>query len=147
MLIGCLGVGFSLLFWDGDLVWSLSGYSLDGVGVGFVMCLHSHSLFLKPALTELKGTCSIVVAVLLPCFWLLVFTFACKSVGLLNCCMLQGIVGKLFIKFNIMWCRYRKFSSLGNYPILEVSFPAVCVMSPAFVFAETPAVGSCGCRN
>ncbi|XP_076446776.1 H(+)/Cl(-) exchange transporter 4-like isoform X1 [Babylonia areolata] len=33
---------------------------------------------------------------------------------------LGGLFGKLFIKFNIMWCRYRKFSSLGNYPILEV---------------------------
>ncbi|KAK7464020.1 hypothetical protein BaRGS_00037984 [Batillaria attramentaria] len=31
-----------------------------------------------------------------------------------------GVFGKLFIKFNIMWCRYRKTSSLGNYPILEV---------------------------
>ena len=38
--------------------------------------------------------------------------------------LLQGLFGKLFIKFNIMWCRYRKFSSLGNYPILEVR---VCV--------------------
>ncbi|XP_070197620.1 H(+)/Cl(-) exchange transporter 4-like isoform X2 [Littorina saxatilis] len=33
---------------------------------------------------------------------------------------LGGVFGKLFIKFNIMWCRYRKFSSLGNFPILEV---------------------------
>ncbi|XP_076468373.1 H(+)/Cl(-) exchange transporter 4-like isoform X2 [Babylonia areolata] len=33
---------------------------------------------------------------------------------------LGGLFGKLFIKLNIMWCRYRKFSALGNYPILEV---------------------------
>ncbi|RUS74798.1 hypothetical protein EGW08_017444 [Elysia chlorotica] len=33
---------------------------------------------------------------------------------------LGGIFGKFFIKFNIMWCRYRKFSKLGNYPIFEV---------------------------
>ncbi|XP_025085374.1 H(+)/Cl(-) exchange transporter 3-like isoform X2 [Pomacea canaliculata] len=33
---------------------------------------------------------------------------------------LGGVFGKLFIKFNIMWCRYRKTSSLGSYPILEV---------------------------
>ncbi|KAL8562214.1 H(+)/Cl(-) exchange transporter 3 [Nucella lapillus] len=33
---------------------------------------------------------------------------------------LGGLFGKLFIKFNIMWCRYRKFSILGNYPIFEV---------------------------
>lgn len=31
-----------------------------------------------------------------------------------------GLFGRFFIKFNIMWCRYRKSSSLGNYPILEV---------------------------
>ncbi|XP_005108895.2 H(+)/Cl(-) exchange transporter 3 [Aplysia californica] len=33
---------------------------------------------------------------------------------------LGGLFGKFFIKFNIMWCRYRKFSRLGNYPIFEV---------------------------
>ncbi|BFZ24566.1 hypothetical protein BsWGS_27604 [Bradybaena similaris] len=33
---------------------------------------------------------------------------------------LGGIFGKFFIKFNIMWCRYRKNSKLGNYPIFEV---------------------------
>ncbi|XP_059157860.1 H(+)/Cl(-) exchange transporter 4-like isoform X2 [Physella acuta] len=33
---------------------------------------------------------------------------------------LGGCFGKFFIKFNIMWCRYRKNSRLGNYPIFEV---------------------------
>ncbi|CAL1532460.1 unnamed protein product [Lymnaea stagnalis] len=33
---------------------------------------------------------------------------------------LGGCFGKFFIKFNIMWCRYRKSSRLGNYPIFEV---------------------------
>ncbi|CAG5122922.1 unnamed protein product, partial [Candidula unifasciata] len=33
---------------------------------------------------------------------------------------LGGVFGKFFIKFNIMWCRYRKNSKLGNYPIFEV---------------------------
>uniref|UniRef100_A0A2C9JMF3 Chloride channel protein n=1 Tax=Biomphalaria glabrata TaxID=6526 RepID=A0A2C9JMF3_BIOGL len=33
---------------------------------------------------------------------------------------LGGLFGKFFIKFNIMWCRYRKMSRLGNYPIFEV---------------------------
>ncbi|XP_048244203.1 H(+)/Cl(-) exchange transporter 4-like isoform X2 [Haliotis rufescens] len=33
---------------------------------------------------------------------------------------LGGLYGSFFIKFNIMWCRYRKTSSLGTYPIIEV---------------------------
>ena len=69
---------------------------------------------------------------------LLVFTSAGKSAAL--CChfVLQGAFGKLFIKFNIMWCRYRKFSSLGNYPILEVSSSVCCVCdaSPDFIFSQ-----------
>ena len=31
-----------------------------------------------------------------------------------------GVVGALFIKCNIEWCRYRKRSALGKYPIMEV---------------------------
>ena len=31
-----------------------------------------------------------------------------------------GVVGALFIKCNIEWCRYRKKSVLGKYPITEV---------------------------
>ncbi|XP_014783628.1 H(+)/Cl(-) exchange transporter 5 isoform X2 [Octopus bimaculoides] len=31
-----------------------------------------------------------------------------------------GLYGSFFIKFNIMWCRYRKTSNLGKYPIVEV---------------------------
>ncbi|VDO93659.1 unnamed protein product [Soboliphyme baturini] len=31
-----------------------------------------------------------------------------------------GLIGTLFIKANIWWCRYRKTSKLGRYPISEV---------------------------
>ncbi|KAJ8297781.1 hypothetical protein KUTeg_024312 [Tegillarca granosa] len=31
-----------------------------------------------------------------------------------------GIYGSFFIKMNIRWCKYRKTSSLGKYPIVEV---------------------------
>lgn len=34
--------------------------------------------------------------------------------------ILGGIVGSLFIKGNIRWCKYRKESKLGQYPISEV---------------------------
>lgn len=34
--------------------------------------------------------------------------------------VLGGVVGAIFIKANIRWCRYRKFSKLGKYPITEV---------------------------
>ena len=31
-----------------------------------------------------------------------------------------GVFGAIFIKANIRWCRFRKSSALGNYPIMEV---------------------------
>lgn len=34
------------------------------------------------------------------------------------CC--QGCIATIFIKANIFWCRYRKFSKLGQYPVTEV---------------------------
>lgn len=34
--------------------------------------------------------------------------------------MFQGIIGTLFIKANLFWCRYRKTSKLGQYPVTEV---------------------------
>ncbi|ESO94097.1 hypothetical protein LOTGIDRAFT_145169 [Lottia gigantea] len=34
--------------------------------------------------------------------------------------LLGGLYGSFFIKFNIKWCKYRKTSSLGKYPIIEV---------------------------
>lgn len=34
--------------------------------------------------------------------------------------ILQGIVGALFIKCNLYWCRFRKTSKLGQYPVTEV---------------------------
>lgn len=34
--------------------------------------------------------------------------------------ILGGIVGSIFIKGNIRWCKYRKESKLGQYPITEV---------------------------
>lgn len=33
---------------------------------------------------------------------------------------MQGIIGTLFIRANIWWCRYRKNSKLGQYPVTEV---------------------------
>lgn len=32
----------------------------------------------------------------------------------------QGIIATLFIKANLFWCRYRKTSKLGQYPVTEV---------------------------
>ncbi|XP_061164575.1 H(+)/Cl(-) exchange transporter 3-like isoform X1 [Saccostrea echinata] len=34
--------------------------------------------------------------------------------------VLGGLYGSFFIKANIAWCRYRKTSKLGNYPIIEI---------------------------
>lgn len=34
--------------------------------------------------------------------------------------MLQGLIATIFIKANLHWCRYRKFSKLGQYPVTEV---------------------------
>ncbi|QQP35581.1 Chloride channel protein [Caligus rogercresseyi] len=34
--------------------------------------------------------------------------------------ILGGLLGALFIKANIKWCRYRKQSRLGQYPVIEV---------------------------
>jgi len=34
--------------------------------------------------------------------------------------VIGGILGALFIKANIWWCRFRKTSKLGHYPVLEV---------------------------
>ncbi|MCL4144210.1 UNVERIFIED_CONTAM: hypothetical protein GTU68_033103 [Idotea baltica] len=36
--------------------------------------------------------------------------------------VIGGVIGTLFIKFNIQWCKYRKTSMLGQYPQLEVLF-------------------------
>lgn len=33
-----------------------------------------------------------------------------------------GIIGAIFIKFNIKWCQRRKSTSLGRHPIFEVIF-------------------------
>merc|ERR1711935_1008010 len=34
--------------------------------------------------------------------------------------VLGGILGTIFIRCNIWWCRFRKTSRLGQYPVLEV---------------------------
>ncbi|KAI4502693.1 hypothetical protein M0802_002605 [Mischocyttarus mexicanus] len=34
--------------------------------------------------------------------------------------IMGGIIGTLFIKANLFWCRYRKTSKLGQYPVTEV---------------------------
>lgn len=32
----------------------------------------------------------------------------------------QGVIATIFIKANLYWCRYRKVSRLGQYPVTEV---------------------------
>lgn len=39
----------------------------------------------------------------------------CSSTGVIG-----GVIGTLFIRFNIRWCRFRKTSRLGQYPVVEV---------------------------
>ena len=34
--------------------------------------------------------------------------------------MLGGVIGTIFIRGNIWWCRFRKTSRLGQYPVTEV---------------------------
>ncbi|XP_060519673.1 H(+)/Cl(-) exchange transporter 5 isoform X2 [Cylas formicarius] len=34
--------------------------------------------------------------------------------------IIGGIIATIFIKGNLYWCRYRKFSKLGQYPVTEV---------------------------
>uniref|UniRef100_A0A1A9ZUB7 Chloride channel protein n=1 Tax=Glossina pallidipes TaxID=7398 RepID=A0A1A9ZUB7_GLOPL len=34
--------------------------------------------------------------------------------------IMGGVIGTLFIKANLWWCRFRKFSKLGQYPVMEV---------------------------
>ncbi|KAF9414233.1 hypothetical protein HW555_007776 [Spodoptera exigua] len=34
--------------------------------------------------------------------------------------IIGGCIATIFIKANIFWCRYRKFSKLGQYPVTEV---------------------------
>ncbi|XP_060653570.1 LOW QUALITY PROTEIN: H(+)/Cl(-) exchange transporter 5 [Drosophila nasuta] len=36
--------------------------------------------------------------------------------------IMGGAIGTFFIKANLWWCRYRKFSKLGQYPVSEVLF-------------------------
>ena len=46
--------------------------------------------------------------------------------------MIGGILGTIFIKCNIWWCRFRKTSKLGNYPVLEVVLVAVATALLAY---------------
>jgi chloride channel 3/4/5 len=32
----------------------------------------------------------------------------------------QGFIAAIFIKANIRWCKFRKESKLGQYPVMEV---------------------------
>ena len=34
--------------------------------------------------------------------------------------VMGGVIGAIFIKGNIWWCRFRKTSRLGQYPVMEV---------------------------
>jgi chloride channel 3/4/5 len=47
--------------------------------------------------------------------WFMFELVPCILIGVLG-----GICGAIFIKSNIHWCRYRKLSVLGKYPITEV---------------------------
>ena len=33
---------------------------------------------------------------------------------------MKGIIATIFIKAKLYWCRYRKYSKLGQYPVTEV---------------------------
>lgn len=43
-----------------------------------------------------------------------------KRYFLLKLSTFQGIIGTIFIRANIWWCRFRKTSQLGHYPVTEV---------------------------
>lgn len=49
--------------------------------------------------------------------------------------VIGGIIGTLFIKFNIMWCRFRKTSLMGQYPRLEV---LIVTLITAFIAYPNP---------
>lgn len=49
--------------------------------------------------------------------------------------VIGGVIGMLFIKFNIKWCRYRKQSLLGQYPRLEV---VIVTLITAFIAYPNP---------
>ncbi|XP_058790647.1 H(+)/Cl(-) exchange transporter 5 isoform X2 [Phymastichus coffea] len=46
--------------------------------------------------------------------------------------IIGGIIGTLFIKANYRWCRYRKSSKLGQYPVTEVLVVTVLTAVIAF---------------
>lgn len=43
-----------------------------------------------------------------------------KNNRLFYCVYLKGVIGTIFIKANYHWCRFRKVSKLGQYPVVEV---------------------------
>ncbi|XP_069193313.1 H(+)/Cl(-) exchange transporter 5 isoform X7 [Procambarus clarkii] len=49
--------------------------------------------------------------------------------------VIGGIIGTLFIKFNIKWCRFRKTSLMGQYPRLEV---LIVTLITAFIAYPNP---------
>ena len=66
-------------------------------------------------------------------------TFFCRFSGIffelfpfLLLGVIGGILGTIFIKCNIWWCRFRKTSKLGNYPVLEVVLVAVATALLAY---------------
>ena len=46
--------------------------------------------------------------------------------------VIGGILGTIFIKCNIWWCRFRKTSRLGQYPVLEVVMVAFATAIMAY---------------
>uniref|UniRef100_A0ABD2X7I0 Chloride channel protein n=1 Tax=Trichogramma kaykai TaxID=54128 RepID=A0ABD2X7I0_9HYME len=46
--------------------------------------------------------------------------------------IIGGVIGTLFIRANLRWCRYRKSSKLGQYPVTEVLIVTVLTAVIAF---------------
>ncbi|XP_031357157.1 H(+)/Cl(-) exchange transporter 5 isoform X2 [Photinus pyralis] len=46
--------------------------------------------------------------------------------------IIGGVIATIFIKANLYWCRYRKYSKLGQYPVTEVL--VVTVITAVFAY-------------
>lgn len=47
-------------------------------------------------------------------------TILSRLIHLYSFFLKKGLWGACFIKFNTLWCKYRKTTILGHYPITEV---------------------------
>lgn len=46
--------------------------------------------------------------------------------------IMGGVIGTIFIKANLRWCKYRKTSRLGQYPVVEVLVVALATVILAY---------------